>query len=88
MAAMELETGQFGGPVVHNRDVLLFEVTDRQRYDPLKFEQEKDSARESLRQTRLNQMLASIINQRREEMGGVKFDPQLLRNFELVAGEG
>ena len=85
---MELDKGQFGGPVVHNRDVVLFEVAERQRYDPLKFEQEKDMARENLRQERLGQMLTSIINQRREEMGGVSYDTQLLRNFELVGGEG
>lgn len=87
-AAMELDSGQFGGPIVHNRDVVVFEVTARQRYDPLKFEQEKDAARESLRQSRLAEMLAAVINQRREEMGGVKYDTQLLRNFELLAGEG
>ncbi len=87
-AAMELDSGQFGGPVVHDRDVVLFEVTERQRYDPLKFEQEKDAAREGLRQARLAEMLAAVVNQRREEMGGVKYDTQLLRNFELVAGEG
>lgn len=87
-AAMSLDAGEIGGPITHNRDVVLFEVAERQRYDPLKFEQEKDSAREGLRQARLSQMLASIIDQRREEMGGVRYDPQLLRNFELVAGEG
>lgn len=87
-AAMELNSGQFGGPIVHNNDVVLFEVTERQRYDPLEFEQEKVSAREGLRQARLAEMLAAVINQRREEMGGVKYDTQLLRNFELVAGEG
>jgi len=86
--AMELDTGEFGGPVVHNRDLVLFEVAERQRYDPLKFEQEKDSARETLRQERLAQMLTSVINQRREEMGGVTYDTQLLRNFELTTGEG
>ncbi len=85
--ALALDVGQFGGPVSHNRDVILFEVAARQRYDPLKFEQEKDAARDSLRQERLSQMLASIINQRREDMGGVRYDAQLLRNFELVAGE-
>ena len=86
--AMDLDVGQLGGPLVHNQDAVLFEVTARQRYDPLKFEQEKDSARVNLRQTRLNQMLASVINQRRDELGGVKYDSQLLQNFELAAGEG
>ena len=85
---MDLDEGQFGGPVIHNRDAVLFEVAARQRYDPLKFEQEREAARETLRQTRLNQMLSSIISQRRDELGGVRYDTQLLRNFELATGEG
>ncbi len=32
---------------------------------------------------RLNQMLTSLITQRRDEMG-VRYDPQLLENFELA----
>lgn len=84
-AAVGLEVGQMGGPIVHTRDVVLFEVTARQRYDPLKFDQERDAAREGLRQQRLTQMLASIISQRRQEMG-VHYDTQLLQNFELSAG--
>jgi peptidyl-prolyl cis-trans isomerase D len=86
--ALTLDKGQFGGPVVHNRDVVLFEVTDRLRYDPLKFEQERDSARQALRQERVGQILSSVINQRREELGGVHYDAQLLSNFELTAGQG
>jgi peptidyl-prolyl cis-trans isomerase D len=86
-AALALDQGGIGGPVVHNRDVVLFEVSERHRYDPLRFEQEKDAARENLRQEQLNQMLASIVEQRREEMG-VQYATQLLQNFEATAGEG
>ena len=51
------------------------------------FEQEKYAARENLRQERLGQMIASIVTQRREEMG-VKYDSQLLQNFEAAASAG
>ena len=83
-AALALDQGGIGGPVLHNRDLVLFEVSERRRYDPLRFEQEKDAARENLRQERLSQMLASIVAQRREEMG-VQYDSQLLQNFEASA---
>ena len=73
--------------MVHDRDLVLFEVSERHRYDPLRFEQEKDAARENLRQERLGQMLGSIIAQRREEMG-VQYDTQLLQNFAATPGEG
>jgi peptidyl-prolyl cis-trans isomerase D len=86
-AALELDQGAIGGPIVHNRDVVLFEVTERHRYDPLRFEQEKEAARENLRQERLGQMLSSLVAQRRDELG-VHYDPQLLQNFEVTVGEG
>ena len=38
-----------------------------------------------MRSERLNQLLASLVTQRRDEMG-VTYDEQLLRNFELVPG--
>ena len=86
-AALALDTGQLGDPIVHNRDVVLFEVTQRQRYDPLRFEQEKEGAADRLRQERLGQILSSIIAQRREEMG-VRYSPQLIESFELAVGQG
>ena len=86
-AALALDEGGLGHPVIHNRDVVLFEVTQRQRYDPAEFAQQKDQARENLRQERLNQMLTSLVTLRREELG-VQYDTQLLQNFELAVGEG
>ena len=82
-AALDLDVGAIEGPVVHNRDVILFEVINRTHYDPAEFEKEKVEARETLRGERLNQMLTSLITQRRDEMG-VSYDPQLLENFELA----
>ena len=83
-AALESEVGAIGGPLIHNRDVVLFEVTDRKRYDPAEFEKAAVETRETLRAERLNQMLSSLIDQRREEMG-VRYDPQLLENFDLAS---
>jgi parvulin-like peptidyl-prolyl isomerase len=84
-AALALEVGEFGGPLPNQNQVLLFEVVERQHFDPQQFEAQKDEAREDLRSRRLNQLLASLVAQRREELS-VTYDPQLLRNFELVPG--
>lgn len=86
-AALELDEGELGGPLMHNRDVVLFEVTQRTRFDPAEFAQQKGQARENLQQERLNQLLSSLIVQRREELG-VQYDTRLLQNFELTAGGG
>ena len=83
-SALDMEVGAIDGPVVNNRDVILFEVTDRVFYDPVEFENEKAEARETLRAERVNQILSSLITQRREELG-VRYDPQLLENFELAS---
>ena len=84
-AALALEVGDFAGPLRHENQVLLFEVLERQRFDPQEFETQRQETREAVRSERLNQLLASLVTQRRDEMG-VTYDEQLLRNFELVPG--
>ena len=84
-AALALDVGSFAGPLTHQNQVLLFEVVERQRFDPQEFETQKDVARESVRSERLNQLLASLVTQRREELG-VTYDEQLLLNWDLVPG--
>lgn len=84
-AALALEVGDFAGPLRHENQALLFEVLERQRFDPQEFETQRQEARETVRSERLNQLLASLVTQRRDEMG-VTYDEQLLKNFELVPG--
>ena len=84
-AALALEVGDFAGPLRHENQVLLFEVLERQRFDPQEFETQRQETRETVRSERLNQLLASLVTQRRDEMG-VTYDDQLLKNFELVPG--
>ncbi len=76
-AALSLDVGAFGGPIIHEDGVVLFEVVERQRFDPEEFERAKQNTRDSLRQQRSNQMLASLVAQRREEME-VNLDPLVL----------
>ncbi len=84
-AALALEVGDFAGPLRHENQALLFEVLERQRFDPQEFETQRQEARETVRSERLNQLLAALVTQRRDEMG-VTYDEQLLKNFELVPG--
>ena len=84
-AALALEVGDFAGPLRHENQVVLLEVLERQRFDPQEFETQRQEARETVRSERLNQLLASLVTQRRDEMG-VTYDEQLLKNFELVPG--
>lgn len=86
-AALALEVGDIGGPVVHQRDVVLFEVIERQHFDPAEFMLQREQTAETLRAERLDQMLAALVDKRREELG-VEYDTQLLRNFELVPDAG
>ncbi|MEJ2085577.1 MAG: SurA N-terminal domain-containing protein [Acidobacteriota bacterium] len=82
--ALDSEVGAVEGPLVQNRDLVVFEVTARTHYDPTEFEKNRDEAKETLRAEKVNQIMTSLINQRREEMG-VRYDPQLLENFNLAA---
>jgi peptidyl-prolyl cis-trans isomerase D len=84
-AALALDVGGFAGPLTHQNQVLLLEVVERQRFDPQEFEAQKEEAREGVRSEKLNQLLASLVAQRRQEIG-VTFDDQLLRNFNLIPG--
>jgi peptidyl-prolyl cis-trans isomerase D len=84
-AALALDVGDFAGPLTHQNQVLLLEVVERQRFDPQEFEAQKEEAREGVRSEKLNLLLASLVAQRRQEMG-VTFDDQLLRNFNLIPG--
>jgi peptidyl-prolyl cis-trans isomerase D len=84
-AALALDVGDFAGPVTHENQALLFEVVERQRFDPQEFEAQKEQVRETVRSERLNQLLASLVTERRDELG-VTYDEQLLQNFNLVPG--
>lgn len=79
-AVFALEAGQLGGPVAHGDNAVLFEVSERVRFDPVKFEAERDQTRDSVRTQRVNQMLTALVGQRREEMK-VTYDTNLLQNL-------
>jgi hypothetical protein len=83
-AALELETGDLGGPLVHENSAILFEVTERQRFDPVAFADAKEQTRATVREQKLNLIIGSLVSQRREELG-VRYDSQLLESLQPAA---
>ena len=80
-AALALDTGDVGGPIRVGNNLLLFEVTERQRFDPQLFATAREQTREELAGQRLQLLLAGLIERRREELG-VTYDPSFIANFQ------
>ncbi|HVS02145.1 MAG TPA: SurA N-terminal domain-containing protein [Thermoanaerobaculia bacterium] len=85
-AALELEPGQAGEPLPVGDNAILFQVAERQRFDPVTFAAEADTLRQQLQQQQLDSLLTSLIRQRREELG-VSYDRRLLESWKMLGGE-
>jgi len=86
-AALSMDEGEIGGPFETPQGAVLFEVTSRTRFDPAQLAAERDSVRDQLAAERINQLLASLIEQRREEIG-VSYSRQAVELLALQpAGE-
>jgi peptidyl-prolyl cis-trans isomerase D len=83
-AAMKLQPGQLGGPVADAQGALLFEVKERKAWDPIQFAGVREQTRTTVQNEKLNQLLASLIAERRRELG-VKYDQQLLDSLGITA---
>lgn len=81
-AALALDEGQFGGPFADNQGGMLFEVVERQRFDPATFEDEKDSTRATEEAQRLNRLRSSLIELRIRDLD-VSYNPRALELFGL-----
>ena len=75
-----LSAGQFGGPVDTPFGGVLFEVTERQSFDPLQFDPE--TTRNELLAERTLSMLQSVLGRLREELG-VSYTKDFIENFGL-----
>ena len=82
-AVFALNAGDLGGPVGHGENAILFEVSERVRFDPIEFAAARDQTRESVRTERVSQMLGALVAQRREEMT-VSYDDELLQNLGIA----
>ena len=84
-AALALEPGAVDGPIPLGGEAVLFEVVERVHFDPLEFAEAEQALREELLNQRSSQLLATLVQKRREELQ-VRFDPQLVENFGLGTG--
>lgn len=71
-AAFELSAGDWGGPIETARGHVLFQVVSRIGFDPLAFLEEKQATREGLIQQKTEELLSSILAERRTELGVVR----------------
>ncbi len=85
-AAMKLQPGQLGGPVADAQGALLFEVKERKAWDPIQFAGAREQTRSTVQNEKLNQVLSSLLAERRREMG-VKYDQQLLDSLGITADQ-
>ena len=78
--AFALSAGQFGGPVETPFGAVLFEVTERESFDPALFDRE--ATRDELLAERIQAMLQSLLQGLREELG-VRYTQDFIENFGL-----
>ncbi|MCZ6507010.1 MAG: SurA N-terminal domain-containing protein [Acidobacteria bacterium] len=80
LQALSMDEGAVSEPFVRETEVVLFEVTDRTRFDNAAFVAEQDAVREGLESQRLRELLRTFIGQRRDELG-VTIDPRVFEAF-------
>ncbi|MGE5232899.1 MAG: peptidyl-prolyl cis-trans isomerase [Acidobacteriota bacterium] len=86
-AAFALEQGQFGGPVNTQQGPVVFQVTEHKRFDPADFAKQKDQIRSSLERDAVSKLLASLIEQKRQELK-VTYDRRLLEQYGILDENG
>ena len=59
-----------------------FQVSERTHFDPADFAANQEATRAQLQSQKLNQLLASLMSERRAELG-VSYDPNLMTNLGL-----
>jgi len=84
-AALALEQGAVGEPIVSGAEIVLFEVSERRHFDSVEFAAGQEDTREALASQRVNQLIAAMVAERREELK-VSYDPNLIANLGLDQG--
>ncbi len=86
-AALELEEGQWGEPLATAGGAVLFEVVERQSFDPAAFEEAKESTRQGQETQQLNQLMASLVELRRRDLTPT-YDPGVFDRFGIDLAGG
>lgn len=84
-AALALEQGGIGEPVIAGTDIVLFEVSERSHFDPAEFAERRQETYDALASERVNQLISSLVAERRGELE-VSYDPNLVANLGLDQG--
>ena len=82
-AAFTLEAGQVGGPFATGNGAVLFEVLERQHFDPARFAAEREQKRQELEGQAFEALVDSLIAQRKLELK-VTYDRPLLEALGLA----
>jgi peptidyl-prolyl cis-trans isomerase D len=77
------QQGGVGGPFATPQGAVLYEISERKRFDPIEFAGQRAALRESLAQQQFGKLLQSLIERRRAEMT-VNYNRQLLEQFDMV----
>lgn len=79
-AALAMSEGEVGGPVEAGQGAVVFQVTERKRWDPAEFESAREETRRRLESEELQRVLGALIQKRRIELG-VRYSPRILEEF-------
>lgn len=83
-AALALEVGGLGGPFKTPNGAMVFEVLERQKFDPEAFAEAEAETRKEQEAQRVNELRASLIDLRRRDL-----EPQIARQLqESLSAEG
>lgn len=76
-AALSSEAGAVKGPLVVDQGAVVFEVTERKKFDPEDFARNKDSMRQLLQQNEAPKLRASLLARLRER-ADLQINPRLV----------
>lgn len=76
--ALALDTGDLGGPVEVPLGVVLYEVTERKRFDVAEFEEQKETTRLATERQKLERLMDAMVQERRRD-GTVAFPDAAIR---------
>ena len=76
--ALALEAGDLGGPVDVPLGVVVYEVTERKRFDLAEFEEQKETTRLAAERQKLEQLMDALVQERRRD-GTVAFPDAAIR---------
>ena len=82
-AALGMEIGEMGGPIATDAGAVVFEIVERQSFDPETFAGEKAATRAQLEQERLQEIKGTLIEKRKRELE-TSVDPSVMENFGIV----